>query len=102
MSPVLDHLLLLADARSAVALGLADDSVPEEQLAARTSGLAASVAGQPPAAIRAAKLAVAAALAPQRTAAAANPRPAVARTDFDRSVAAFLGRRSAAAAVPGA
>ncbi|WP_327702626.1 enoyl-CoA hydratase/isomerase family protein [Streptomyces decoyicus] len=90
----------LVDARTAVALGLADDSVPEEHLAARTSNLAAAVAEQPPAAIRAAKLAVAAALAPQREAAAANPRPAVARSDFDRAIAAFLGQRSAAAAAP--
>lgn len=65
----------LVDAPTAVDLGLADDSVPEEHLAARTSGLAAAVAEQPPEAIRAAKLAVAAALAPQREAAAANPRP---------------------------
>ncbi len=40
----------LVDARTAVGLGLADDSVPEEHLAARTSGLAASIAEQPPAA----------------------------------------------------
>ncbi|MGW9427124.1 enoyl-CoA hydratase/isomerase family protein [Streptomyces decoyicus] len=39
----------LVDGRTAVALGLADDSVPEEHLAARTSGLAAAVAEQPPA-----------------------------------------------------
>ena len=74
--------------------------MPEEHLADRTAGLAAAVAEQPPAAIHAAKLAVAAVLAPQREAAAVNPRPAVARSHFGRAIAAFLGQRSAAAAVP--
>ncbi|WP_328387050.1 enoyl-CoA hydratase/isomerase family protein [Streptomyces sp. NBC_00400] len=90
----------LLDARTAVARGLAEDRVPEAQLAARTGDLATAVAGHPPAAIRAAKLAVTAALAPQRQAAAVNPRSAVARSDFDRAISAFLGRRSAAAPVP--
>jgi len=90
----------LVGARGAVALGLADDSGPEEQLAVRTGDIAADIAQQPPAAIRAAKLAVTAALAPQREAAAGPGRPAVARADFDRAIAAFLGQRSAAAPGP--
>ncbi|MGW7486691.1 enoyl-CoA hydratase/isomerase family protein [Streptomyces sp. NPDC054786] len=92
----------LVDARTAVALGLADDGVPADQLAARTRDLAARIAEQPPAAIRAAKQAVTAALAPQRKAAAVNPRPAVARSDFDRAIGAFLGRSDAAPVPPAA
>lgn len=90
----------LLAAHTAVARGLAEDSVPEEQLTARTRDLATAIAGQPPAAIRAAKLAVTAALAPQRQAAAVNPRPAVARPHFDRAITAFLGQRSVTAPAP--
>ncbi|MGA5564238.1 enoyl-CoA hydratase/isomerase family protein [Streptomyces platensis] len=88
----------LVDARTAVALGLADHQVPEAQLTDRTGRLTAAIAEQPPTAIRAAKLAVGAALEPQRTATTVNPRPAVARSHFDPAIAAFLG--PSAAAVP--
>ncbi|MFI9080369.1 enoyl-CoA hydratase/isomerase family protein [Streptomyces sioyaensis] len=86
----------LVEARTAVALGLADHCVPDDRLAEHVGRLAAGIADHPPAAIQAAKRAVAAALAPQRTATAAPQRPVVARPHFDRAIAAFLGRPSAA------
>ncbi|MEU8824940.1 enoyl-CoA hydratase/isomerase family protein [Streptomyces sp. NPDC048636] len=82
----------LVDAHTAVALGLADHHVPEADLTARTDRLVAGIAEQPAAAIHAAKLAVTAALTPQRRATAANPRAAVAPSHFSRAVAAFLGQ----------
>ncbi|MBL1098598.1 enoyl-CoA hydratase/isomerase family protein [Streptomyces coffeae] len=90
----------LVDARTAVALGLADHIVAEAQLTAHVGRLAADIAEHPPSAIRAAKLAVTAALEPQRRATAVNPRPAVARPHFDRAIAAFLGRSPAAVPAP--
>ncbi|GAA5611875.1 enoyl-CoA hydratase/isomerase family protein [Streptomyces platensis] len=90
----------LVDARTAVALGLADHQVPAAQLTDRTGRLTAAIAEQPPAAIRAAKLAVGAVLGPQRTATAVNPRPAVARSHFGPAIAAFLGPSAAAAPDP--
>jgi enoyl-CoA hydratase/carnithine racemase len=80
----------LVDAQSALRLGLVDETVPTPELAARVRGLANRIAHQPPAAIRAAKRAVAAALRPVRDATEDNPHPAVTLGEFRAGVAAFL------------
>jgi enoyl-CoA hydratase/carnithine racemase len=72
----------LVGAHQAVALGLADEVVRSSGLAARTRELAARIAENPVASVRAAKHAVSSVLHPQRDAAAYNPMPAVSLADF--------------------
>lgn len=56
----------LVDGEEAARVGLATASVPQVDLYARTAEVVASIAAQPPAAVRAAKAAVASVLAPAR------------------------------------
>ncbi|GAA2428028.1 hypothetical protein GCM10010191_46220 [Actinomadura vinacea] len=81
----------LLDAEAAVAAGLADRHLPGPELATFTERTLARIAEQPPAAVRAAKRAVGAALAPIREATRSNDRPAVSLDDFRLGISAFLG-----------
>ncbi|MGW7517665.1 enoyl-CoA hydratase/isomerase family protein [Streptomyces sp. NPDC054796] len=80
----------LLDAREAVEAGLADRQLAAPTLTAFTERTLARIAEQPPAAIRAAKRAVSAALSPSRTATAVNGESAVAYAEFQRAVGDFL------------
>jgi enoyl-CoA hydratase len=83
----------LVSAAEAVSLGLATRCVPEEELASATRRLVLSVVRNPGSAIRAAKQAVDAALAPARAAAKAQTGgPPVAYEDFQRGITRFLSR----------
>ncbi|XVQ10464.1 enoyl-CoA hydratase/isomerase family protein [Spirillospora sp. CA-255316] len=82
------HLL---DAEAAVAAGLADRHLPGPELPTFTERTLARIAEQPPAAVRAAKHAVSAALAPIREATRRNDRPAVSIDDFRLGISTFLG-----------
>ena len=84
----------LLDAPAAVTAGLADEHVPDAELAERINGLLAEITSQPTAAVRAAKSAVTAATAalPQRP-----PGPVVSYQDFRRGVTDFLARIGTAA-----
>jgi enoyl-CoA hydratase/carnithine racemase len=83
----------LVSAPEAVRLGLATRCVPEPELARATGELVRSITGNPGTAVRAAKRAVAAALAPARAAAqACAGGPPVELEEFRRGITAFLGR----------
>lgn len=81
----------LLDAAEAVAAGLADRQLSAPALTSYTVRTLARIAEQPTAAVRAAKRAVAEALAPIREATRVNVRPAVSLGDFREGVTAFLG-----------
>lgn len=81
----------LLEAQAAVAAGLADRHLSAPMLATATERTLAGIAEQPPAAVRAAKRAVSAALAPVREATRSNDHPAVSMEDFRLGIATFLG-----------
>ncbi|MGJ7906715.1 enoyl-CoA hydratase/isomerase family protein [Actinopolyspora sp. H202] len=80
----------LLDGASAVDEGLVDRAVPEAELAERTEELLTTIVDQPPAAIRAAKAAVATALDHPPP----NGTPAVDPETFPASIKGFLGARA--------
>lgn len=80
----------LLDGAEAVSAGLADRCVREDELAGTVDRTAARIARQPAEAVRAAKGAVEAALAPVRTATLHNGGPAVAFDRFRGAVADFV------------
>lgn len=80
----------LLDAPAAVDAGLANRAFPDSETRARVEEILAAICAQPVAAVRAAKRAVAAALAPIRDATAHNTAPAVTYPEFDAAVRAFL------------
>lgn len=85
----------LLAAPEAVQLGLANHWVPDAELSGATHTLVAAIAAQPTEAIRAAKRAVATALAPGRLAAASTGgHHSVSVPDFQGAVTAFLDRRA--------
>lgn len=83
----------LLTAEQAVRVGLANRAVPEDVLAETTTALVRSIVRHPPAALRAAKHAVAVGTdAALDAARAAGVGPAVAFPDFRRAITAFLDR----------
>lgn len=82
----------LLDAQQAVAAGLADHHVPDGELAEFTTHTLDRIAAQPATALRAAKSAVSAALAPTRNATAHNDQPMVSPAEFSHGIARFLDR----------
>lgn len=82
----------LVPAAEAVRLGLATRCVPDAELASATRRLVLTITRNPDAAVRAAKLAVDAALGPARAAARERAGgPPVAYDDFRRGITTFLG-----------
>jgi enoyl-CoA hydratase/carnithine racemase len=79
----------LLDGRTAASAGLVNRSCADELLDAEVERLAAKIGSLPGIAVRAAKQAVAAALAPIHAATAHRPTPAVSLPEFHASVAAF-------------
>lgn len=75
---------------AARAAGLANRCVPDAELDAEVTAALGRICAQPPAAVRAAKRAVGAALAPMREATTHNDLPAVSMDDFAAAVQAFL------------
>ena len=85
----------LLGAAEAVALGLANRSVPEEKLTEVTSALVESIVAQPRSALVAAKQAVSVGLSPVRAAARSFVAgPPVSYEDFQRGVTEFLSSRN--------
>jgi enoyl-CoA hydratase/carnithine racemase len=82
----------LFSAQEAVAAGLTNLAVPDEELDARAEAMVERIVAQPPAGIRAAKQAVAAVLSPGRAATEQNGRRAVSEVDFQRGISEFLDR----------
>ncbi|HYZ54421.1 MAG TPA: enoyl-CoA hydratase/isomerase family protein [Streptosporangiaceae bacterium] len=81
----------LVEGPEAVRLGLASRCVPDSEVEAATEALVQLIAAQPAGAIRAAKLAVEAALAPTRTAVRTHATgPAADYGDLQRGITAFL------------
>lgn len=80
----------LLDAPAAVDAGLADHCLPDAELGDYTERILTAIAEQPPAAVRAAKHAVAAALAPVREVTRHNDRSAVAPADFRSKMTALF------------
>ena len=84
----------LLDAGEAVAVGLANRVVADDELDRVVAELLGVWVSQPPAAMRAAKAAVQASLSPLVVAARSAPaHPASDRVEFPRRVRAFLDRR---------
>ncbi|MGH3450084.1 MAG: enoyl-CoA hydratase/isomerase family protein [Haloechinothrix sp.] len=82
----------LLDARTAVRAGLADQHLPDPDLACYAESILRCITCQPRAAIGAAKQAVSKALGPVRAETRYNDRPAVSSVDFPGALSAFLGR----------
>ncbi|MDR7304196.1 enoyl-CoA hydratase/isomerase family protein [Haloactinomyces albus] len=80
----------LLDASAAVHAGLAEHHLPEAELGEHTARVLTAITEQPPAAVRAAKRAVAATLAPTREATRHNDQTAVALTDFRNTMATLF------------
>lgn len=82
----------LLGAEAAVATGLANRWVADDQLAEETERIVEDIAAQPLAAIRAAKKAVATVLRPGRSAGEGTGRRAMSEVDFQRGIGKFLRR----------
>ena len=80
----------LLEAPAAVSAGLAERHVADAELRSHTDQVLTSIAEQPPAAVRAAKHAVAATLAPLREATRTNDHPAVAAEEFRSAMKALF------------
>jgi enoyl-CoA hydratase/carnithine racemase len=80
----------LLDAQTAVTTGLVNRNFPDLELRAQVEKTLAAICDQPTASVRAAKRAVAAALAPVRDATARTDQPAVSSSDFAAAIRAFL------------